>query len=265
MIADTMKTQAPAIAAEAKALKEAFQLRKKTEPKLTQEALAERLGFAGQSAVSQYLNGRIPLNLPALLAFAEALDFNPSDISPRLVPAGSILHRATSPTPQAAISEQPATYTLAPIEEWNDATPLGDDEVALPFFKGVELSAGNGSEVMLETGGHKLRFGARTLRKHRVRPDSAVAATVRGNSMTPVMPDGCTIAIDTDFPGITDGKIYALDHAGELRVKLLYRLPGGGLRIRSYNDAEYPDEIYSAEQAQQIRILGRVFWYSVML
>ena len=28
--------------------------------------------------------------------------------------------------------------------------------------------------------------------------------------------------------------MYAFDHDGQLRVKLLYRLPGGGLRIRSF-------------------------------
>ncbi|MCY1297396.1 HTH-type transcriptional regulator PrtR [compost metagenome] len=60
--------------------------------------------------------------------------------------------------------------------------------------------------------------------------------------------------------------MYAIDHAGELRVKVLYRLPGGGLRIRSYNDAEYPDERYDAEYVEHnIRIIGKVFWYSVLL
>ena len=252
-----MKNIDPAIAAEAKALKAAYQQRKKIDPTLTQEVLAERLGYAGQSAVSQYLNGRIPLNLTALLAFAEQLEINPADISPRLVPEGSKLKHL--------VSEAPTHYQLAPVEQWNDETPLGADEVALPFFKGVELSAGQGSEVMLESGGHKLRFGERTLRKHGVTPSSAVAAVVRGHSMSPVLPDGCTIAIDTEKTNVVDGKIYALDHAGELRVKLLYRLPGGGLRVRSYNDAEYPDEMYSPDEANKIKILGKVFWYSVML
>lgn len=60
--------------------------------------------------------------------------------------------------------------------------------------------------------------------------------------------------------------MYAIDHDGQLRVKLLYRIPGGGLRLRSYNDAEHPDERYDKDYVEQhIRVIGKVFWYSVLL
>lgn len=250
---------------EAAALKAAFQEWKKGGPGRTQEAVAEALGFAGQSAVSQYLNGRIPLNLSALLGFAGLFRVNPSSISERLAPRGSALDRNVT-TPPAQIGESTGRYQLAPVEAWSDDTPLAADEVALPFYKGVELSAGKGKEAMLEcTGGSKLRFGARTLRNHGVEPAAAVATTVHGNSMAPVMPDGCTVAFNTAATNVVDGKIYAINHAGELRIKLLYRLPAGGLRVRSYNDAEYPDEVYTSDDAASIIILGRVFWYSVLL
>jgi len=36
--------------------------------------------------------------------------------------------------------------------------------------------------------------------------------------------------------------------------------------VRSYNDAEYPDERYEGEYvAEHIRVIGQVFWYSVLL
>jgi transcriptional regulator with XRE-family HTH domain len=41
--------------------------------KVSQESAAERLGF-GQSALSQYLNGGIPLNLDAAIRFAKLLN-----------------------------------------------------------------------------------------------------------------------------------------------------------------------------------------------
>lgn len=156
--------------------------------------------------------------------------------------------------------------TLMPIETWDDDTPLGVDEVELPFYKEVEISAGKGSEVMLETGGRKLRFGLRTLKRKNIDPAMAACATVTGNSMEPVLPEGSTIGIDTAATAVKDGQMYAIDHEGQLRVKVLYRLPGGGLRLRSYNQDEHPDERYEPDYvAQRIRIIGKVFWYSVLM
>ena len=63
-----------------------------------------------------------------------------------------------------------------------------------------------------------------------------------------------------------DGDLFAINHDGQLRVKVLYRLPRGGLRMRSFNRDEHPDEEYSAEDIRQenIEIIGRIFWYSVL-
>jgi phage repressor protein C with HTH and peptisase S24 domain len=58
--------------------------------------------------------------------------------------------------------------------------------------------------------------------------------------------------------------MYAVDHDGMLRVKMLYRLPGGGVRIKSYNNDEFPDEFIQPEKMQDINIIGWVFWWSVL-
>ncbi|WP_205966184.1 S24 family peptidase, partial [Pseudomonas viridiflava] len=65
---------------------------------------------------------------------------------------------------------------------------------------------------------------------------------------------------------IVDGKMYAINHDGQLRVKMLYRLPGGGVRMRSYNRNEHPVEEYSAQDMvdKQIIVVGKVFWSSVL-
>ncbi|MCY1551952.1 HTH-type transcriptional regulator PrtR [compost metagenome] len=49
-----------------------------------------------------------------------------------------------------------------------------------------------------------------------------------------------------------------------LRVQYLYNLPGGGIRIRSENSDEYPDELLTREDVSCITILGRVFWWSTI-
>lgn len=162
--------------------------------------------------------------------------------------------------------ESNAEY-LGQFSVWDDDTPLDDDEVYVPFLKEVELSAGSGKTVVEPSHKQKLRFGKQTLRRQNVQPSEAVCVTVSGNSMEPVLPHGSTVGVDQGCTAITDGKMYALNHGGQLRVKTLYRAPGGGIRMRSYNRDEHPDEEYSAEEMLQkdIMIIGKVFWYSVLL
>lgn len=275
-----MKNVTDVTQSEAARLKAIYQDRKKANPDLSQEKLAEECGWSGQSVVSQYMNGKIPLNLSALLKFSKALGFNPFDVSPRLAEgfividdvhksqSGSLALDRSSPTqdPTGLTAIPLFRSEISPIEVWDDEVPLGADEVELPFFKEVELSAGNGSTVMLEENGRKLRFGKRTLQRKNIDPASAACVPVSGNSMEPVLPHGSTAGVNLADTKIIDGKMYAIDHDGQLRVKLIYSLPGFGLRLRSYNTEEYPDERYDGSYVRDhIRIIGKVWWYSVLL
>lgn len=154
---------------------------------------------------------------------------------------------------------------LGDIEPWDSKSSLSHDEVELPFFTEVELAAGHGSCQVTELHGPKLRFSRSTLKRQGVDPASAACVLVKGTSMEPVIPEGATVGIDTSQTTVDDGKMYAIDHDGMLRIKMLYRLPGGGIRLRSFNDDEYPDERLTGNDAQAIRIIGKVFWYSVLV
>lgn len=153
-------------------------------------------------------------------------------------------------------------HHVTPISVWDDDTPLDDDEVEIPFLREVELSAGSGRTVIERSSTAKLRFGKRSLRAHNVQFDQAVCVVVSGNSMEPVLPDGSTVGVNISQTQIVDGKMYAIKHDGQLRVKVLYRVPGGGVRFRSFNQSEHPDETYSADEMAEksIEIIGRVFW-----
>lgn len=155
---------------------------------------------------------------------------------------------------------------IGSIDVWDDDTPLDDDEVYVPFLKEVELSAGSGKTVVEQSHKQKLRFGKLTLRRQGVQPSEAVCVTVSGNSMEPVLPDKSTVGVDQGSVSVVDGKMYAIDHDGQLRVKTLYRLPGGGIRMRSFNRDEHPDEEYTAQEMveRNIHIKGKVFWSSVL-
>ena len=138
----------------------------------------------------------------------------------------------------------------------------GQEEIEVPFLGEVELSVGSGRTAIKEHSSARLRFDRVMLRKHGVQLDQVVCVPVHGNSMEPVLPDGSTVAINKGATNVVDGKIYAIAHGGQLRVKTLYRLPGGGIRLRSFNQAEHPDELYNPEEMveRDIVILGRVFW-----
>lgn len=271
---------------EAKALKDIW-ARKRSDLGLTQEMAGAALSM-NQSAVSQYLNGKIPLNLNAAIGFSRLLQEPVSAFSPRLAEAIKntvaglddalrvAAHEALSGSKPAAdelaerrqrvgrLIEQLPPGDVLPLEPWDSRTPLDDDEVEVPLFKEIEMSAGPGSAQVVEINGRKLRFSRATMRAAGVDENSAACATLSGNSMEPLILDGSTIGIDRSRTKIVDGELYAIDHDGLLRVKHLYRLPGGGIRLRSENAAEHPDEQYDAEKAKHIRVLGWVFWWSTV-
>lgn len=156
---------------------------------------------------------------------------------------------------------------MSDISLWDDKTPLDDDEVSVPFLREVELAAGSGRFGIEESTTASLRFGKRSLRHNGVQAEHARCVIVRGNSMLPVLRDGATVAVNTaktSISEIVDGDLYAINQNGQLRVKQVYRLPSG-LRFRSFNRDEHPDEEYSFRQIQdeQIAILGHVFWWGM--
>ena len=105
-------------------------------------------------------------------------------------------------------------------------------------------------------------FSKAALRLQGVAEDAAYCVTVVGNSMEPVFPDGATLGIDTGRTDVVDGDVYAVNHNGSLRVKLIYRVDGGGLRLCSYNAEEWPEEFVGLDELAAVQVLGRVFWCS---
>lgn len=222
---------------------------------LTQADVADACGWSGQSAFSQYATGKVPLNVEALLKLSKTLGFDPNEVSPRL------MRGITNPQSSADASE------LQDIQAWDERTPLDSCEVEVPFLREVELSAGSGRFGIEVDDGSRLRFDKRDLRANGVQFDQAKCVTVRGNSMLPVLRDGATVGVNTgrtSITEITDGDLYAINHNGHLRVKQVLRQPGG-IRLRSFNRDEHPDEDYSFKQMQEeeIAILGHVFWWAM--
>ena len=326
---------------ENEALKEIFN-KKKKELGLTQAILAEKLDVS-QGAVNMYLNSINPLNTQIASRFAELLNVQVSDFSPRLaaeiermaqtiasttmqVSHSTLKDRLIYAREQKGISQEqlgkainksqsaiaaletgrnqgstniakiadvlgvspmwletgqgemypittaaPNPANFAPrINElhdihlpmlWSSNTPLPEDDYLFaPFLKETELRGGDGSFEIPDYNGFRLPFGKATLHRKGIMPDNVICCTLTGDSMEPRIPEYATIAVDKGIENIRDGKIYAFQHGELFRVKYLSRLPGNKVRIRSENE-NYEDEIVDGED---IRIIGRVFWWSVL-
>ncbi|GAB7529102.1 XRE family transcriptional regulator [Pseudomonas sp. 3A(2025)] len=124
----------------------------------------------------------------------------------------------------------------------------------------------SGQSALTEVPGQKIRLALTMLHSMDIDPKQAICVRMSGNSMIDRLEDGSLLAVDQGTTQIVDGEMYALEHGGLLRIRYLYRLPSGGLRLRSHNSHEYPDESFSAEQIarQPIRILGWIFWWSTL-
>lgn len=161
-------------------------------------------------------------------------------------------------------SEIPDESEWGSVATWDSRTPLSNDEVEVPFLKDIEFACGNGRIGSEDYNGFKLRFSKATLRRVGASTDGhgVVCFPARGNSMEPVIPDGATVAINTEDKNIVDGRLYAIDENGWKRIKMLYRTGPERVSIRSYNSAEFPPEDKSL---REIEIIGRVFWTATIL
>ena len=224
------------------------------------EAAEKLKGVSGQSNLARLLNVS-----PQVVKNWETRGVSASGlVNAAKVIGVSVAWVETGEGEMAAIKKPESNaLPLGKIDEWDNNTPLSDDDCEAPLYKDIRLSAGNGfSDDIEDYNGYKLRFSRNTLRKHGISPENVVCVMADGDSMEPVFPSGATLGIDTGSKNIRDGQIYAINHGGLLRTKILHKLPENKVRIRSYNQAEYPDEEASLDD---LSVIGRVFWWSVIV
>ncbi|MVV50240.1 helix-turn-helix transcriptional regulator [Pseudomonas sp. PB120] len=145
-------------------------------------------------------------------------------------------------------------------------TVIEPTDIELSVYKEVPAAQGSSKTHVVEDKSQPVRLPRSHLDSLDINHADAICACMIGNSMDEKIKDGSTIAIDRGLTQIVDGEIYAIEHDGMLRIKYLHRMPGNGLRMRSHNSAEYPDEVFRAAQIeeQNIRVLGWVFWWSTL-
>lgn len=218
---------------------------------LTQKALGELVGIS-QAAI-QKIETEKATQTTKLIELSDALGVRPEWLGSG---NGSML-------PSGKTDSIPPETEWGTVETWDARTPINDDEVEVPFYKDIEFACGAGRIGDEDYNGYKLRFSKSTLRRIGASTDghSIICFPARGNSMEPNIPDGTTVAVNTEDKKIVDGKLYAINEDGWKRIKLLYRTGPETISVRSYNTIEHPPE---EKPLNKIEVIGRVFWWSVL-
>lgn len=132
---------------------------------ITQEMASERLGYASQATISQYINGVIPLNTDAILGFASLLEVQPGQINPALSHVALNSVRAPLPNPSDIPLDIEKAFELVMerinIARVNNLKALVGEGTAAAFCDQWDLDAAYISQI---TTGHR-SFGERAARR----------------------------------------------------------------------------------------------------
>jgi phage repressor protein C with HTH and peptisase S24 domain len=124
----------------------------------------------------------------------------------------------------------------------------------------VLLSGGPGTVIpdFVETK-YRMPFQINWFNRFQAKPENVKLMRVNGDSMERTVFDGDRVAVHLADRRVVDGRVYAII-AGEAKVKRLFRMRDGGLRIVSDNPDKtlYPDEIVPPNELDSVYVIGRV-------
>ncbi len=119
----------------------------------------------------------------------------------------------------------------------------------------IAASAGGGATVWDETVTGYLAFQRAWLDRNAIDPTQCTVITVRGESMEPTLPDGCSILVDLSQRGRREGRIYVIRTDDGLVVKRAGRGEDGRWQIVS----DHPGWEVAA-WVNDTEIIGEVLW-----
>ncbi|WP_193758084.1 XRE family transcriptional regulator [Pseudacidovorax intermedius] len=160
--------------------------------------------------------------------------------------------------PLSQLSVAPASSS----DERTLSAELDGEDYALIEMLDVRVSGGSGAiNGGAETVG-RFAFAKSWLNQKGIRPTDARIVRVRGRSMSDRINDGDILLVDVSCNQLTREGVYVIELNGEDYVKILQRdFVTGGVRIVSYNP-EFPPQVLSPQQANELRITGRVVWHA---
>ncbi len=207
----------------------------------SQEELARRVGYRGQSAIREIEAGKV--RKPGkLLELAKALAVQPEWLA----------HGQGEMVLQVVSGARQQGYMLQ--EEVSSF--MANHFTLVPRYA-VQASAGPGLEVHSEQIVDHLAFKTEWLRAAMgLDPHKLALITARGDSMEPAIGDGDLLLLDMREIRTLDPSIYVVRMDQSLIAKRLQRLLDGRIRIQSDNPLYGAEEVYPHE----VQILGRIVW-----
>ena len=202
---------------------------------ITQDKMAEELGIT-QGAVSQYLNGRIPMNYRTLASFCKALGISDTDI-------------------RRDLPEQLLSSSGIQDDDYTDVTG---------YSQAAGLGAGAEAVEYAET--HSLKFKKTSLRRRGIYGKPLAVYYGKGDSMEPTIEDGDAILFDSSDTRVVDGVLYVIQVDGmanpEYYVKRAMVVDGMVLFVSDNPEGDHqwrrPKRMDSPREP--ISVIGRVHW-----
>lgn len=182
-----------------------------------------------QSVISAVENGRSSLRMSGLIAAARALG----------VSSDYLLGLADDPTPAAQ---------LVP------ALAAGRRDAGLVPLRDVRAAAGWAADVESESTIGHVAFPRHWMRRHGLQPERCSVIEVVGDSMEPVLEDGCWILIDHVRGALLAGRVFAVWTGEGLVVKRAER-EGGRWVLASESPRYGPLPL-----PRESRVVGEVRW-----
>lgn len=133
--------------------------------------------------------------------------------------------------------------------------------IALPQYN-VNAKAGSGEVPVDQESVSAIWFERPFLRQMGATPDQCFVIEARGESMSPSIPDGALLVVDSSQTTVQNGCIYIFNVGDVVVVKRAIWSFSEQLTLQSDNPSpSYPDEVFDKKRASELNVVGRVVFY----
>lgn len=220
-------------------------------PPLNQAEVGALCGWnSGQSAVSQYLGGKLALNLEALIKLSEVLDFEPEDVSPTL---GRGITRKTNSTAPGKTESK---------ESFIQQDERDENYAFIPQYTAM-AAAGAGHDNPHVEIRSTLAFKREWLAAKGLQPRNLRVIYADGESMWPTISHQDVLLVDSSQVEPVENGVFVIESGIDgTMVKRLVRAPLQQWILRSDNadKTAHPDRFYLHSESNEHQIVARVIW-----
>lgn len=229
-------------------------------PTLNQTEVGERCGWnSPQSAFSQYSNGKVALNLEALVRLSSALNFRLEEVSPTLA-SGVVKAVEEKHGPDNLSDAGPARTPLPAGGE--PEIDLDSSYAFIPQYTAM-AAAGAGHDNPHVEIRSTLAFKKEWLKAKGVQAKNLRVIYASGESMWPTISHQDVLLVDSSQIEPVDAGVFVVESVTDgTLVKRLVKAPFDMWILRSDNadKVSFEDRSFKRSEQNEHQIVGRVIW-----